>query len=150
MALPMRGRPRGSKDRGYGFIWPKDSKDKPRAGGDSLVMTASELCEYLRIHRATLYHLIKRGEIPYFKIGVDYRFHREQIDAWIRQSELGDTHTRATPVLNVDSTRGSRTGAKCRKVLPTGRCTKNAVPGRNLCAVHIRAAEKAASKPRKP
>ena len=36
--------------------------------------------------------------------------------------------------------------AKCRKVLPTGQCTKNAVDGRKLCAVHVRIAEKAASK----
>jgi hypothetical protein len=39
--------------------------------------------------------------------------------------------------------------AKCRKVLPSGQCTKNAVAGRNLCAMHVRAAEKAASKPKK-
>lgn len=38
---------------------------------------------------------------------------------------------------------------KCRKVLPTGRCTKNAAPGRKLCAMHVRAAEKATSKPKK-
>jgi hypothetical protein len=36
--------------------------------------------------------------------------------------------------------------AKCRKVLPTGRCTKNAVEGRKLCAAHVRIAEKDASK----
>lgn len=39
--------------------------------------------------------------------------------------------------------------AKCRKVLPTGRFTKNAVPGRMLCAAHVRIADKAASKPKK-
>jgi hypothetical protein len=38
---------------------------------------------------------------------------------------------------------------KCRKILPSGRCTKNAVPGRKLCAAHARIAEKAASKPKK-
>jgi hypothetical protein len=39
--------------------------------------------------------------------------------------------------------------AKCRKVLPSGRCTKNAVEGRKLCAMHVKAAEKMASKPKK-
>ena len=39
--------------------------------------------------------------------------------------------------------------AKCRKVLPTGRCTKNAVEGRKLCAAHVRMAEKAALKSKK-
>jgi hypothetical protein len=38
---------------------------------------------------------------------------------------------------------------KCRKVLPSGQCTKNAVPGRKLCAAHVRIAEKAASKVKK-
>ena len=35
--------------------------------------------------------------------------------------------------------------AKCRKVLEAGRCTKNAVEGRKLCAAHVRIADKAAS-----
>jgi len=39
--------------------------------------------------------------------------------------------------------------AKCRKVLPSGRCTKNAVEGRKLCAMHVKAAEKMASAPKK-
>jgi hypothetical protein len=39
--------------------------------------------------------------------------------------------------------------AKCRKVLPTGRCTKNTVEGRKLCAAHVRIAEKAAGNPKK-
>lgn len=39
--------------------------------------------------------------------------------------------------------------AKCRKVLPSGQCTKNAAEGRKLCAAHVRIAEKAASKPKK-
>jgi hypothetical protein len=36
--------------------------------------------------------------------------------------------------------------AKCRKVLETGHCTKNAVEGRKLCAAHVRIAEKAAAR----
>lgn len=33
------------------------------------VLTVEELCEHLRIHRVTLYRLLRRGEIPGFKIG---------------------------------------------------------------------------------
>jgi hypothetical protein len=36
--------------------------------------------------------------------------------------------------------------AKCRKVLPTGRCSHNAIEGRKLCAAHVRIVEKGASK----
>ena len=70
MALPMRGRP-------------KDSKGKPRAGGDSVVMTVSEVSDYLRINRATVYKMIKANQIPHFRIGSDYRFNRAAIDAWM-------------------------------------------------------------------
>jgi hypothetical protein len=37
--------------------------------------------------------------------------------------------------------------AKCRKVLPTGRCINNALAGRNLCAALARIANRAPGKP---
>jgi excisionase family DNA binding protein len=46
------------------------------------VMTVAEVCAHLHIHRSTLYRMVKRGEIPYFRTGYRYRFNREQIDAW--------------------------------------------------------------------
>jgi excisionase family DNA binding protein len=49
---------------------------------DARVLDASEVCGYRHISRATLYRLIKRSEIPYFRIGYHYRFNREQIDEW--------------------------------------------------------------------
>jgi excisionase family DNA binding protein len=33
------------------------------------VLTADELSDYLRIHRSTLYRLIKTRQIPFFRIG---------------------------------------------------------------------------------
>jgi excisionase family DNA binding protein len=75
----MTGRPKGSKDR------PKDPKDERRPTSDAPVMTVSEICDYLRIVKSTLYHMIKRGEIPYFNVGSDYRFNREAIDAWTKR-----------------------------------------------------------------
>jgi excisionase family DNA binding protein len=49
----------------------------------SPVMTLLELSDYLRIHQSTVYRMIKRGELPHFRIGSDFRFNREQIDAWM-------------------------------------------------------------------
>ena len=46
------------------------------------IMMVSEVTEYLRIHRTTLYRLLKRKEIPAFRIGSDWRFSRTQIDKW--------------------------------------------------------------------
>ncbi|MGO9450778.1 MAG: helix-turn-helix domain-containing protein [Candidatus Binataceae bacterium] len=45
-----------------------------KAATPSPVMTLKELCAYLHIHPATLYRLVRKGEIPFFKIGDEYRF----------------------------------------------------------------------------
>jgi len=52
-------------------------------------MDAHGVCDYLRIHKSTLYRLIKRDEIPYFRIGSDYRFNREAIDEWMKRKPQG-------------------------------------------------------------
>ena len=46
------------------------------------IMTVREVTEYLRIHRTTLYRLLKEKEIPAFRIGSDWRFSRTQLDKW--------------------------------------------------------------------
>ena len=52
---------------------------------EAKVITISELSEYLRVHRSTLYRLLKRGQLPGFKIGSDWRFNVEAIDQWRMQ-----------------------------------------------------------------
>ena len=51
-------------------------------GPETKVITIGELSEYLRVHRSTLYRLLKKGELPGFKIGSDWRFNVEAIDKW--------------------------------------------------------------------
>ena len=46
------------------------------------VITVSELAKYLRVHRSTIYRLLKKGQLPGFKIGSDWRFSLEAIDKW--------------------------------------------------------------------
>jgi excisionase family DNA binding protein len=50
-------------------------------------MTLSELAEYLRVHPSTIYRHLKKGEIPCWKMGSDWRFNREQIDKWRIEQE---------------------------------------------------------------
>ena len=38
------------------------------------VMTVKELSAYLRVHPSTIYKLLRRGELPGFRIGTDWRF----------------------------------------------------------------------------
>ena len=47
------------------------------------VLTLLEMAELLRIHPTILYRMIKRGEIPSFRVGSEHRFNREVIDAWV-------------------------------------------------------------------
>jgi excisionase family DNA binding protein len=49
------------------------------------VITVGELAEHLRVHRSTLYRLLKKGQLPGFKIGGDWRFTVEEIDRWRMQ-----------------------------------------------------------------
>ena len=52
------------------------------------VMTVKELSEYLRVHPSTIYKLLRRGELPGFRIGTDWRFNAEVIDRWCLQRNL--------------------------------------------------------------
>jgi excisionase family DNA binding protein len=49
---------------------------------EAKVITVGELAEYLRVHRSTLYRLLKKQQLPGFKIGSDWRFNVEAIDQW--------------------------------------------------------------------
>jgi excisionase family DNA binding protein len=52
---------------------------------EAKVITVGELAEYLRVHRSTLYRLLKKQQLPGFKIGSDWRFNVEAIDRWRMQ-----------------------------------------------------------------
>ena len=47
------------------------------------VITLNELTNWLRCNRSTIYRLIKKANLPYFKVGKDYRFNTKQIEQWI-------------------------------------------------------------------
>jgi len=49
------------------------------------VMTIKELAAYLRLHQSTIYRLVKCGQLPAFKIGSDWRFTLEEIEAWVKR-----------------------------------------------------------------
>jgi len=56
---------------------------------DSKVLTVGELSDYLRVHRSTIYRLLKKGQLPAFKIVSDWRFTTDAIDQWrLRQTAM--------------------------------------------------------------
>lgn len=51
------------------------------------VLTVREVAAYLRVHSSTIYRLLKKKELPAFRIGSDWRFMADQIDRWRAQAE---------------------------------------------------------------
>ena len=60
-----------------------------RKRADSGKLTVTELAQYLKISRSMIYRLLKRGELPGFKIGSDWRFNAEEIDRWLEERKIG-------------------------------------------------------------
>jgi excisionase family DNA binding protein len=52
------------------------------------VMTVEEVAEYLRVTPSSIYEWAKAGKMPAAKVGRLWRFHREEIDAWVRRGGL--------------------------------------------------------------
>lgn len=63
---------------------------------NSRVMTVKELSDYLKVHPSTVYRQLKRGQLPAFKVGSDWRFNVESIDRWRLEQDAfgpnGDGH----------------------------------------------------------
>ena len=60
---------------------------KRRDSAASRILTVGEIADYLRVDRSTIYRLLKRHELPAFKVGRDWRFNVEEIDRWRAQRE---------------------------------------------------------------
>jgi excisionase family DNA binding protein len=51
------------------------------------VLTLGEVASYLHVHPSTVYRLLKKKELPAFKVGSDWRFNLESIDRWRSAAE---------------------------------------------------------------
>ena len=49
-------------------------------------MTTEETTKYLGVGKSKLYDLAQAGEIPRHKVGKAWKFHRDDLDAWVRAS----------------------------------------------------------------
>jgi excisionase family DNA binding protein len=55
----------------------------------SKVMTVQEVSSYLRVHPSTIYRMLKRHQLPAFRVGSDWRFTIDAIDRWREKVESG-------------------------------------------------------------
>lgn len=58
------------------------------------VLTIDELAAYLKIPKSTLYKLVREGSVPCQKVGKHWRFHKDAIDAWLKQRPSTTRQTR--------------------------------------------------------
>lgn len=58
-----------------------DANEKPS------ILTLDKVAAYLRVHPSTIYRLLKKNQLPGFKVGRDWRFNRESIDRWRAHAE---------------------------------------------------------------
>jgi excisionase family DNA binding protein len=56
---------------------------------ESKILRVKELAEYLRCHPSTIYRLLRRHEIPAFRLGSDWRVNVEDVDAWLQKRSFG-------------------------------------------------------------
>jgi excisionase family DNA binding protein len=62
------------------------------------VLNLDELGEYLDVSKSTLYKLAQRGGIPGQKVGKQWRFHKEAVDAWLRNQFSAGTRSKSVRV----------------------------------------------------
>jgi len=53
------------------------------------LMTLEEVADYLRVTRKTIYRLVEKRAIPSTRVGHQWRFDREAVEAWLRQNSSG-------------------------------------------------------------
>ena len=55
----------------------------------SRVLTVQEVSTYLRVHPSTIYRMLKKNQLPAFRVGSVWRFTVEAIDKWRASVETG-------------------------------------------------------------
>jgi len=56
---------------------------------ENRVLTVQEVSSYLRVHPSTIYRMLKKNQLPAFRVGSDWRFTVEAIDKWRAAVETG-------------------------------------------------------------
>lgn len=55
-----------------------------------VLLTVKEVASYLKVNQTTIYRLLRKSEIPAFKVGGDWRFDVDRIDEWLRADDRGN------------------------------------------------------------
>ena len=50
------------------------------------LLTTAEVADYLKVDKFTVYRLVTQKNIPAFKVGNQWRFSKDMIDAWLNKN----------------------------------------------------------------
>jgi excisionase family DNA binding protein len=51
-----------------------------------MLLTTEQVARYLKVDKFTVYRLVAQRKIPAFKVGNQWRFKRNMIDAWLMRN----------------------------------------------------------------
>ena len=66
------------------------------------VMDIKELLTYLGIGKSKIYSLIRQKKIPASRIGRQYRFSKDVVDAWLKEKIITGREESSMPLFNRD------------------------------------------------
>jgi excisionase family DNA binding protein len=61
-------------------------------------LTTEEVIDYLQVNVRTIYRMVKRGEIPAFRVGRQWRFRKRDVDAWLAKRDAAAARGRVLVV----------------------------------------------------
>jgi len=56
---------------------------------ENALMNVKQLAEYLQLKPGTVYTWAQKGKLPAIKVGRNWRFRKEEIDAWLEANSRG-------------------------------------------------------------
>jgi excisionase family DNA binding protein len=54
------------------------------------LLTTAQVADYLKVDKFTVYRLVTQKNIPAFKVGNQWRFSKDMIDAWLLKNSNFD------------------------------------------------------------
>src|SRR5579862_5941884 len=61
------------------------------------LLTVKDVAAYLQVNQTTIYRLLRRAQIPAFKLGGDWRFNLESIDRWRLDADARNSREHLAP-----------------------------------------------------
>jgi excisionase family DNA binding protein len=68
-------------------------------------LTTEEVIDYLQVNVRTIYRMVKRSEIPAFRVGRQWRFRKRDIEAWLARRDAAAARGRVLVVDDESSVR---------------------------------------------